>query len=204
MEITMRNLLAAGEIDLSDFLARADALGAVGQTVLISDYFEYYRLAAYLTRYTEEPIAVTMGVSSLLDLFNERYYTGLEGGILEAFGKLFTKDLRLYVYPLRDRTTGVLQTLENIEIPGAQHNLFRHLVERSRINQIDNFDPNVLHIFSRDVLKRISENDASWEDMVPLEVAEMVKQRQLFGYRASDVQEDSSFVPAGEGNMNPV
>src|ERR1700722_7536603 len=109
MEITMRNLLAAGEIDLSDFLARADALGAVGQTVLISDYFEYYRLAAYLTRYTAEPIALTMGVSSLLDLFNEKYYTGLEGGILEAFGKLFTKDLRLYVYPLRDRATGMLK-----------------------------------------------------------------------------------------------
>ena len=104
MEITMRNLLAAGEIDLGDFLARADVLGAVGKTVLISDYFEYYRLAAYLTRYTAEPIAVTMGVANLLDLFSEQYYTELEGGILEAFGKLFTKDLRLYVYPLRDRS----------------------------------------------------------------------------------------------------
>ena len=98
----MRNLLAAGQIDLSDFLARADALGAVGKTVLISDYFEYYRLAAYLTRYTAEPIAVTMGVTSLIELFTESYYTELEGGILEAFGRLFTKDLRLYVYPLRD------------------------------------------------------------------------------------------------------
>ena len=115
----MRNLLAAGEIDLSDFLARADALGAVGKTVLISDYFEYYRLAAYLTRYTAEPIAITMGVASLLDLFNENYYTELEGGILEAFGRLFTKDLRLYVYPLRDHVTGQLKTVENVEIPGA-------------------------------------------------------------------------------------
>ena len=179
-------------------------MGAVGQTVLISDYFEYYRLAAYLTRYTEEPIAVTMGVSSLLDLFNEKYYSGLEGGILEAFGKLFTKDLRLYVYPLRDHTTGMLKTLQNLEIPDAQHNLFRHLVERSRINQIDNFDQTVLHIFSRDVLKRISENDASWEDMVPLKVAEMVKHRQLFGYRATDVPEEPSFVPTAEGNMSQV
>src|ERR1700726_2891121 len=38
MEITVRDLLSAGEIDLSDFLARADVLGAVGKTVLISDY----------------------------------------------------------------------------------------------------------------------------------------------------------------------
>ena len=196
MEITMRNLLSAGEIDLSDFLARADALGAVGKTVLISDYFEYYRLAAYLTRYTAEPIAVTVGVANVLDLFSEQYYTELEGGILEAFGKLFTKDLRLYVYPLRDHVTGQLKTLENLEIPGIQHNLFRHLVERGRIKQLDNIDESVLHIFSRDVLKRIKENDASWEEMVPPEVAQMVKQRQLFGYRNPEGSEDAAFAAA--------
>jgi hypothetical protein len=196
MEITMRNLLSAGEIDLSDFLARADTLGAVGMTVLISDYFEYYRLAAYLTRYTAEPIAVTMGVVSLLDLFSEKYYTELEGGILEAFGKLFTKDLRLYVYPLRDDATGQLKTVENLEIPGTLNNLFRHLVERGRIKQLDNIDERVLHIFSRDVLKRIKENDASWEDMVPIEVAQMVKERQLFGYRSRESSEDAAFAAA--------
>jgi hypothetical protein len=196
MEITMRNLLASGEIDLSDFLARADALGAVGKTVLISDYFEYYRLAAYLTRYTAEPIAVTMGLANLLDLFNEQYYTELEGGVLEAFGKLFTKDLRLYVYPLRDHATGTLRNVENAEIPPTQHHLFRHLVERGRIKQLDNFDESVLHIFSRDVLKRIKENDAAWEHMVPPEVAEMVKRRQLFGYRDPDVIEDAAFATA--------
>src|SRR5882757_5282477 len=105
MEITMRNLLAGGQIDLTDFLARAEILAAAGKTVLISDYFEYYRLAAYLTRYTTEPIAVTMGAASLQELFTEQYYAGLEGGILEAFGKLFTKDLRIYVYPLRHGAT---------------------------------------------------------------------------------------------------
>ena len=196
MEITMRNLLAAGEIDLSDFLARADVLGAVGKTVLISDYFEYYRLAAYLTRYTTEPIAVTVGVASVLDLFSEQYYTELEGGILEAFGKLFTKDLRLYVYPLRDHVTGQLKTVENLEIPATQHSLFRHLVERGRIKQLDNIDESVLHIFSRDVLKRIKENDSSWEDMVPPEVAQMVKQRQLFGYRNREGSDDAAFAAA--------
>src|SRR5580700_1304729 len=116
MEITMRNLLAGGQIDLNDFLARADVLAAVGKTVLISDYFEYYRLGAYLRQYTTEPIALTMGTSSLLDLFNEQYYAELEGGILEAFGKLFTKDLRIYVYPVRDPVSGLLSTAENVEM----------------------------------------------------------------------------------------
>jgi hypothetical protein len=182
MEITMRNLLVQGEIDLSDFLARADVLAAAGKTVLISDYFEYYRLAAYLTRYTSEPIAVTMGLASLLSLFKEQYYAELEGGILEAFGKLFTKDLRIYVYPLRD-PAGVLHTVETLEISAELRNLYNHLVDRGRIKQLDNFDERVLHIFSRDVLKKIKDQDASWESMVPPEIAEVIRRRRFFGYR---------------------
>ncbi len=186
MEITMRNLLAGGKLDLTDFLARADMLAAAGKTVLISDYFEYYRLAGYLTRYSNEPIAVTMGVSSLRDLFKEEYYTELEGGILEAFGKLFTKDLRIYVYPFRNSETELLDTVENISMGPELHSLYRHLVDRGRIKQLDNFDENVLHIFSRDVLRRIKDHDASWEQMVPFEIGEMIKKRRFFGYQESE------------------
>src|SRR5712691_5130558 len=189
MEITMRNLLAGGKIDLSDFLARADVLAAAGKTVLISEYFEYYRLGAYLARYTSQPIAVTMGVASLRDLFKEQYYVELEGGILEAFGKLFTKDLRIYVYPLRDQDTGLLNTVENVDLPPDMRHLFRHLVERGRIKQLDNFDESVLHIFSRDVLRRIKDHDASWEDMVPPGIADVIKRRGFFGYREAETAE---------------
>jgi hypothetical protein len=188
MEITMRNLLTTGKIDLSDFLARADVLAAAGKTVLVSDYFEYYRLAAYLTRYTSEPIAVTMGAASLQELFTEQYYAGLEGGILEAFGKLFTKDLRIYVYPLRDAATGLLKTVQNIEMPADLCSLYHHLVERGRIKQLENFDESLLHIFSRDVLRRIKD-DAAWECMVPPEIAEVIKRRRFFGYREAEMQD---------------
>lgn len=186
MEITMRNLLVSGKIDLSDFMARADVLAAVGKTVLVSDYFEYYRLAAYLTRYTAGPIAITMGVSSLLELFQDQYYSGLEGGILEAFGKLFTKDLRIYVYPMRD-PGGELITLENVRMPAEMRLLFQHLVERGRIRQLDNFDRGVLHIYSRDVLRRIKDEDRAWEEMVPAEVADVIKRRRFFNYRETNV-----------------
>jgi hypothetical protein len=189
MEITMRNLLADGHIDLSDFLARADVLAAAGKTVLISDYFEYYRLAAYITRYTSEPIALTMGVASLLDLFSEQYYAKLEGGILEAFGRLFTKDLRIYVYPLKDNATGAVQTAENVAISGHLRSLYQYLMEQGRIKQLDNFDESVLHIFSRDVLKRIKDNDSSWETMVPPEIADVIRRRHFFGYREAGVTE---------------
>jgi hypothetical protein len=191
MEITMKNLLATGKIDLNDFLARSDVLAAAGKTVLISDYFEYYRLAAYLTRYTTQPIAVTMGIASLQDLFMEQYYAGLEGGILEAFGKLFTKDLRIYVYPLKDPATGQLSTVQNVKMPGDLHSLYCYLVERGRIKQLDNFDESVLHIFARDVLRRIKDNDASWETMVPPEIAQVIKDRHFFGYREAETPDDA-------------
>ncbi len=183
MELNLRQLLAAGNLDLADFLARADLLGAAGKTVLVSDYFEYYRLASYLARYTSEPIAVTMGAKSLLDLFREEYYSGLEGGILEAFGKLFTKNMRIYVYPYLDPDTGVLQTASTMTIPHDQRNIFEHLVDRERIKEIEDFDPDLLHIFSRNVLHCIKEGDATWETMVPLEIAAMIKDHRLFGYR---------------------
>jgi hypothetical protein len=193
MEITMRNLLVTGEIDLNDFLARADLLAAAGKTVLISDYFDYYRLAAWLARYTIEPIALTMGVPSLEDLFQEQHYADLEGGILEAFGKLFTKDLRIYVYPYQDPETKVLRMVEGAEISPHVRSLYRHIVDGGRIKQLNEFDESALHIFSRDVLKRIKAEDSSWVGMVPPEIAELIKKHHFFGYR------DAEAAPSGAG-----
>jgi len=153
---------------------------------MISDYFEYYRLAAWIRRYTSEPIALTMGVASLIDLFREEFYTDLEGGILEAFGKLFTRDLRIYVYPLRDPATGNLATVENVQMPPKVEELYRHLVRGGSIRQLDNYDASVLHIFSRDVLKRIACGDCSWHTMVPPEILDVIRKHHLLGYHETE------------------
>jgi hypothetical protein len=130
-----------------------------------------------------------MGLTSLRDLFKEEYYAGLEGGILEAFGKLFTKDLRIYVYPLRDPATGRIETVDSLQMPAGLQGLYGHLVERGQIKQLDNFDQSILDIFSRDVLKRIKQGDPAWEDMVPSEIASVIKDRGFFGYRHADMRE---------------
>jgi len=186
MEITMHNLQGAGasrEIDLRDFLARADVLAACGKTVLISDYFEYYRLAAYLARYTKEKIGITMGAGSLCELFDEKYYAQLDGGILESFGRLFKNDLKLYIYPLMDRKTGALTTVQNLQIAPELRNLYEYLVERGCIEQLDNYNPAYLSIFSRDVIGQIKAGDPAWSDNVPSEVAEVIRHRGFFGHR---------------------
>ncbi len=182
-EITMRNLMADGSVDYRDFLARADTLGAAGKMVLISNYFEYYRLAAYLARYTSDKIGVTMGAWSLRELFDKTYYAHLDGGILESFGRLFKNDLKLYVYPYLDRATGQIWTVENLEVPPEFRKLYGYLVDMGRIEQLAHFKHECLPIFSRDILKKLREQDPSWEAMVPPEVAALIKRRGFFGYR---------------------
>jgi hypothetical protein len=182
-EITMSNLMASGEIDLRDFLARADLLATAGKTVLISDYSEYYRLAAYVSRYTKERIAITMGGASLRELFNEKYYAGLEGGILESFGRLFKNELRLYIYPFLDRITGERIVVDTLPIVSDLRPLYQYLVQRGFIEQLDNCDEECLEIYSRDLLEMIAAGDRTWEDAVPEAVADLIKQRCFFGFK---------------------
>ena len=183
MELTMRNLLAGGtDVDRRDFLARAELLAACGMTVLISDYFEYYRLAAYLAWRTKERIGVVLGLPSVSELFDEKYYAQLPGGTLESFGRLFKNDLKVYVYPLRRQEKDVLQTLQSLKVKPDLQPLYDYLVGRGSFVQLDNFNPKYLPIFSRDLLKRIASGDESWDEMVPPQVAEVIRQRSFFGY----------------------
>ena len=185
-ELTMRNLLAGGSaVDRRDFLARADLLAACGMTVLISDYFEYYRLAAYISARTTERIGIVMGVPSLLELFDEKYYTQLPGGILESFGRLFKNDLRIYVYPLQKTQADTLQTVDNLEVESSLRSLYDYLALRGSFVPLDNYSAEYLSIFSRDVLHKISMGDSAWESMVPDAVAELIKQRSFFDYSRS-------------------
>lgn len=180
-EITMKSLRANGDIDLRDFLARADTLAACGLTVLISDYFEYYRLAAYLSQFSKKRIAITMGAGSLHELFDEKYYTGLDGGILESFGRLFKNDLKLYIYPLLDQKTGELTTVQNLAIAPELRKLYEYLVEKGCIEQLHSYDPDHLSTFSREVLRMIQTGDPDWIKHVPDEVAAVIKRRGFFG-----------------------
>src|SRR5882762_4427518 len=116
MEMTLENLLAEGQLNHPDFLARVDILGALGRTVLVSKFGEYYRLAAYLSRYTNKMIGLVMGVPSLMEIFDEKYYLNLEGGILEALGRMFKHGLKLYVYPVIDETTGAILSATQVHV----------------------------------------------------------------------------------------
>src|SRR5213080_3500608 len=183
IEMTLEKLLADGQVDHADFLARVDILRALGRTVLISKFGEYYRLAAYLFRYTNRAIGLVMGVPSLNEIFNEKYYTNLEGGILEALGRMFKGKLKLYVYPMLDGATGKMISAKEVKVASNLRSLFQYLIDNQYVQEITDYHPEYLRIHPSDVLARLQSGDNSWEQMVPPEVVHVIKKREFFGYR---------------------
>jgi hypothetical protein len=185
MEMTLENLLAEGHLNHADFLARVDILGALGRTVMVSKFGEYFRLASYLARYTNRTIGLVMGVPSLMEIFDEKYYLTLEGGILEALGRMFKSGLKLYVYPMIDEKTGELLTATKLEVAPNLKSLFRYLIDNEFIQEITDYNPEYLRIYPPETLSKFQSDDPAWERMVPPEVAEIIKSRHFFGYQAS-------------------
>ena len=194
MEMTLKNLSTAGEIDHIDFLDRVDTLGALGRTVLISNYGEFHRLAGYLFRYTKQMIGIVMGIPTLRDIFEEKYYTDLEGGILESFGRLFKNDLKFYVHPWREAATGTLVSAGTLEVAPHLRHLYAYLYENGLICGLEHIHEEYLHILSKDVLEKIHSGDAAWEAMVPEQVAQVIRERRLFGWHA---MQESGMAAAG-------
>jgi len=186
MELTLQSLFAGrehGSVDLQDYLGRVETLAAAGSIAMVSDYFEYHRLAAFLARLTDRPVALALGVSSLAEIFDEKYYRALDGGMLEAVGRLFKADLRIYVYPLFAPGDSEPITAVTWQPPYHLKHLYQHLLDNKRIIPLDGYKTECLRIYSREVLGMIRNNETGWEGMVPDAVARIIKERELFRSR---------------------
>ncbi len=181
-EITLSNLRSEGEINEKDFMDRAKLLCSLGQTVMISNFQQYYKVVEYFSNYTKQRMGLAMGVSNLIDIFDEKYYRHLSGGILEAFGKLFFKDLKVYLYPLKDRRTGEITTSENLRVHPRMKELYKFFKYNGKVVDIKDYDPNILDIYSREILDKIHLKEEGWEDALPAHTAAMIKEQNLFGY----------------------
>ena len=181
-EITIDNLSADGDVDVKDFLDRADLLCAMGQTVVISNCDVYSKLIDYLADFKVDKVGIVVGARVLLDLINDKYYNYSDGRLLAAFGELFRKDVKLYVYPIMQEGTAELMTAQNMPIPDEIRFLYKHLTDGGQITDIVGYNRKVLHIFSKTVLEMISNDEAGWEKLVPSKVARLIKEKSLFNY----------------------
>ncbi|TAG18374.1 MAG: TonB-dependent receptor [Cytophagia bacterium] len=181
-ELTLQNLRSGGESNINekDFLDRVDILCSLGETVMISNYEEYHRLVAYLSKLTRLKIGLILGIPNLQYIFDEQYYLNLPGGILESFSTLFSRKVKLFVYPTLKE--GKLYSCQNFELPDHLQPLFQYLIQNDKIEDIRDFNETHLHISTDRVLELIKRGEPGWEEQVPVEVAQMIKDRCLFGY----------------------
>ena len=189
-EITLSNLRSEGEIDERDFMDRAELLCSLGHTVMISNFQEYYKVVEYFSSYTKARMGLAMGVNNLVDIFDEKYYRHMSGGILEAFGKLFYRDLKVYLYPMIDENGQTIDS-QNLKVHPRMKELYKFFAYNGKVVDIVDFDKNNLKIFSRELLKMIHHGKSGWETMLPNGTAELIKEHQLFGYDPSKVLVDN-------------
>jgi len=180
-EITLSNLTSQGEIDEKDFMDRAMLLCSLGHIVMISNFKEYYRLVDYLSQYTKKQMALAMGVNSFVEIFDENYYTDLSGGILEAFGKMFYNNLKVYLYPMKDEK-GAIVTSNNLKLHPRMKDFYKFFKYNGKVMDIFDFEPEYLDIFSRGILKKIKNNEAGWDEHLPEGISEMIVKKKMFGY----------------------
>lgn len=181
-ELTMASLTVGDKIDDADFLARVDLANSQGYTVLVSNYLRYFRLRAYFRRYTQQQIGMILGISGLNAIFDEDYYEGLEGGILEAFAKLFPDNTRLYVYPYKDEEKDEIVTVDSFKAPKHLQHLYAHLRENGYLIGLACADTDLQNTSQTNVAVDLKKGRGDWENHVPEEIAEMIIERKLLGF----------------------
>jgi hypothetical protein len=184
-EMTLRNLQIGDAIDHRDFLDRVDTLGALGKPVLISNFLRYHRLVTYLSRHTQKPIGLPIGLVRLRDVLDEKFYTDLAGGLMESLGQLFKNGAKLYVYPSLDKKTGKLFTVENLDVAPNLRHLYQHLVDNKFIVDITGYNADALKIYSGEVLAKIHSGDEALARLIPPAIFEVIKAKKLFGWGRS-------------------
>ncbi len=190
-ELTLNDLSPDGKIDEKDFLHRADILGSLGQNVLISNYYEYYRLVDYLSKITKgKKIGIIMGIYALQKVFEEKTYENIRGGILECFSSLFGTNVKLYIYPAMRKNSNELFTLKDFEaeLPDNLKNLFRYLLDNNKLEDVNDANVKHLSIISDNVLAMIKKGEPGWEKFVPHKVEEAIKERGLFDFPLSEAK----------------
>lgn len=201
VELTLNDLVLDGKMDETDFLDRVDLLCSLGQSVLISNYQEHYKLASYLSHFTKnKKLGIVIGYYNLVSIFDENYYRNLNGGILESFGRLFGSNVKLYIYPSRDADGNEKKILTSKDFAPepALKGLYEYLQDNQKIEDVHGAKLKNLHIASDRVLEKIRLNDPEWEEYVPHKVAAAIKKGHLFGYPyeapPDEADDESDFV----------
>ncbi len=175
-EISLSNLLRGDdkEVDLLDFIDRADALAACGKTVMVTNITHFHRLSSLLNQFTREPVAIALSIGLLNELFKDKWATDSPGGILSDMGSLFLNRTKLYVTPWINRRTGEFVTAGTYEAPAKYTHLYKYLLDNANIISVPYFNQKLLFRTPRDIIRMINDCDNTWKEYVPEQAFRMV------------------------------
>lgn len=172
-EISLTNLLRGSDVDLLDFLDRADALAALGKTVMVTNITHFHRISTLLNQFTREPIAIALSIGLLNELFKDKW-ADTPGGILASMGHIFVNNTKFYVTPWINRKTGEFVTASTYRAPEKYRYLYRHLREDGDIVDVPYFNQKLLFQTPRDIIRMIDAGNEEWKEYVPEEAFRMV------------------------------
>lgn len=180
-EITMFELTKSNVFDPFDFLSRIDMLASVGYPTLVTSIHDDFALVEYLHRYSSATRALVQGTHRAGTFLDPNTYKHMNGGILEAMGRMLSHGTKQYFYPVRTNS-GILR-LRDIEFGAKTTHLLNYLFEGNGIEEILIPGQAVNYIKPSDITDLIAKGDLRWEQNVPVSVAQIIKDRSLFGYR---------------------
>ncbi|OYT17760.1 MAG: nicotinate-nucleotide adenylyltransferase [Bacteroidetes bacterium 4572_77] len=181
-EITINNLLDDDDFSEQDFLDRVDILNGIGQNVMVSNYDYYYKLVSYFSSFRIKNIRIVIGLPTFRKIFSKSYYADLKGGILEAFGKLFPDNMKLYVYPEENPNQHTINNSSHLNLSADLKHIYNYLMENRMILDIKKSNTHKMHFSSKEVIELIAKDDPKWKTMVSNYVATQIETKKLFGF----------------------
>ncbi len=179
-ELMLDSLFVDGEIDEQDFLDRTELLCGLGHRVIVSNCSNHQMLINYLNDYKIKRLGLVIGARELLEIINEKFYNNSDGRLLVAFGELFTRNIKIYVYPASHESEDGLLQASNLPVPAGIKFLYQHLLDSHQIVPIEDYNKDLLHIFPFKVLHMIQNNISGWERLIPAKLVEIIKEKSLF------------------------
>ncbi|TVR79595.1 MAG: TonB-dependent receptor [Saprospirales bacterium] len=173
-----KDLISAKE----EFIERAEVLGALGYDTVITNSNNHKALINYLSEQKVDKLGIVLGIRQLLELINERYYQNQDGNLLNAFGDLFTKRINLYTYPALQFGSNDIMNSKNLPVPAGIRHLYQFLLESELIKDLEDYNPEILHVMPEEVLNMIRNNVGGWENYIPSVLVNVIKEKCLFGY----------------------
>lgn len=180
-EVTLQNLTREGDIDEYDFIARADTLCRLGYDTIISNCADHQTLVNYLSDYKISHLALVVGARELQSIINDHTNKSSGENLLVTFGRLFSDNIVVYVYPAYNNEKSILLTSKNLPVHPMIKFLYKHLIDQRYIRDIPEYKAEILDIFPQEVLDDIRHDRPEWQEKVPAGIVELIKKKKYFG-----------------------